>query len=350
MSVHATAGTYQDHSPFTAADSRKSGFLAVPLSAVREHGQSSLTLAAILQAIRQDGKTTRRRQNLLASIAGVSPRTFRSHLAQLEASGLVLVKRRAKQSNVYAVTRPESELMAGGFLPLVRYGRGLPWCQQVVLAWIIYRAEVSGDQATCEDSLGRISESVGITRRQVINAASCLEASGLVERSETMEGESVRFSLLAPPPRPGSEKAASQVVKSSPPTSEKAASLLKKGSKKMVQERSVDQIRVSSDEVLATASDLFRRAGYSGNEGRNLWKVAALVDAGKVSQHEATDAACGASECKAADRAAYFVAIVKSHVAKRGADLVAMLRTVRFEPTLPTSPPRVTPTGLPLSG
>ena len=84
---------------------------------------------------------------------------------------------------------------------------------------------------------------------------------------------------------------------------------------------------------------MFQKAGYDGDQGGNLWKLAALLHIGRIAEHELWDACSGAVECQAASRPAYVYAIVKGHLAKRGKDLQTELAKVRIIPDWPTSTP-----------
>jgi len=58
----------QPHLAYTLR--RINGFIPLPLAIVREHGQAAQTLAGLLSVIRQDGRSTFRRQELIAKAAG----------------------------------------------------------------------------------------------------------------------------------------------------------------------------------------------------------------------------------------------------------------------------------------
>lgn len=352
MSLPQVDGAYQGQ--FSASDARRwKGFLAVPTMAARDHGPAAQTLGGLLQILRQDGRTTFRRQPDIAKAAGVSLRTARTHLKTLEAAGLVKADQSAGSTTRYVLGVSEAELMEGGFLPVPRYVLDRPWTERVVYAWVVFRAELSLDGATVEDSIGRVGKVLGIDRRAVRRAVAGLESAGLLERERLLAGEPGRLRLAEPPAHRGEDNLAEPTHGGEDNLAEPPRTILPMGednladpsfirrrSKNMVQER-LDQIRFSIEDLTPIAAELFRRCGYRGDDGRNIWKVAALLSWGLVSEHEAYDAAQGCRECSPKDRVAYFVAILKSHVASRGKDLVALLRQVRIVPTWPSGPPKL---------
>ena len=336
---------------FTAAEARSNGFLAVPLSAVRQLGQSAQSLAGILAVLRQDGRTTARQQNHLAAAALVPTRTFQRHLAALEAADLVKVTREPNQTAVMVANVSDAEIMGEGFLPIPRYAAALPWSERLVYSWIVYRAELSIGGDTAEDSIGRMVKVLRIARRSVVNAINGLVSRGWIERSADLPGEKGSFRLLPPTTESGSAKVASPTESggakvASPPMqkwrggSAKVASPSSKNFRKNSgQRRSTDHVCYQIGEVGRIAADLFKRADYRGDDGSLFWKLAGMVAAGLVSEHEAHAATNGARECAASNRPAYTAAILKRHLASRGADLSEFLRRVRIEPELPNSAP-----------
>jgi len=317
------------------------GFLALPISAVKQHGQAAQTLAGLLSLLRMDGRTTFRRQADVARASGVPVRTLRRHLGQLVASGLVTTKgRQGRRTNTYGLSGVEADIMGDGFLPLPRFMLGQPWTSSVVYSWILYRAELSPGGDVVEDSLPRIAKSVGITRQSVYNALDKLAAAGLVEREPMLSGDVARITLLPPPTNMGCKKMADNPVKKWPMGRQKMAALLSKNwNKELVHRKHVDQIEVLAEEIEQLAGRIFDKAGYDGDQGGNLWKLAALVHIGAVAEHEVWDACFGAVECQAKSRPAYVFAIVKGHLTKRGVDLRSELAKVRIVPDWPTSPP-----------
>jgi len=317
------------------------GFLALPISAIRQHGQAAQTLAGLLSLLRMDGRTTFRRQADVAKASGVPVRTLRRHLEQLVASGLVTSKgRQGRRTNTYGLSGVEADIMADGFLPLPRFMLGQPWTSCVVYSWILYRAELSPGGDVVEDSLPRIAKSVGITRQSVYNALETLSKAGLVDRERMLDGDVARITLLSPPANLGCKKMAEYPVKKWPMGRQKMAGLLsKKGPTELVQRNRVDQIEVLAEKIEQLAGRIFDKAGYDGDQGGNFWKMAALLHIGVITEHEVWDACAGAVECQAKSRPAYVFAIVKGHLAKRGADLQTEMAKVRIVPDWPTSPP-----------
>lgn len=358
MSLAKTADHLQERHRITAADARKlRGFLAVPLSAIREHGQAAQTLGGLISVLRLDGKRTFRRQDDLAKAASVSARTLRRHLAELEAAGAVVIEP-GDTTSTYRLTADEADLMADGFLPIPRYGLSLPWAQRLILGWVVYRAELSLDGSTCTDGVGRMSAVLGLDRRTIQRAIGGLVAAGLMLREGTTDGHNGRLELLAPtaaegtkegggkvayPPNQRGGKVADPLAAKWPTGGGKVADhsykkiSLEHGSKK----KHVDQKRYSADELAPTAAEVFRRCGYRGSDGRNLWKLAAMLTAGAISEHELWDACQGARECAPRNRPAYVVAIAKGHLERRGADLRRELAKVRIEPLWPSEAPKM---------
>jgi len=340
---------------FNAAAARSEGFLALPLKAIRDLGQSAQSLSGILAVLRQDGRTTARHQKHLAAAALVPLRTFQRHLSDLEAANLVKVTREPNQTAITAAVIDEADVMSEGFLPLPRYAEKLPWSERLVYAVLIYRAELSIGGDTVEDSAARIGRMVGITRRSVTNAINGLVCRGWIARSADLPGEKGTFRLLPPgsTPTPGSgcekvaaphqtgwEKVAAGGGKKWRQGREKvAAPSFKNLSKKLIREKHTDHICYQVGEIERIAADLFRRSGYSGDDGSLFWKLAAMVAAGLVSQFEVHDATNGARECSADNRPAYAAAIMKKHLERRGASLSDLMRRVRIEPHLPAKRP-----------
>ena len=348
----------QDRNNWTASNSRKLGFLAVPLKALRDLGQAAKTLAAIINVLRMDGRKTFRSQSAIAKIAGISTRTFRRHIKTLEAAGIIRVSRREDDTSVIELTGTEADLMADGFIPIPRYVLDRSWSQAVVLGWLVYRAELSMDEATCEDSLGRISKAVGLTRRSIINAVGDLAGSGYIVRESHLAGENGRFQLLMPPclssqnvggeivsaPREGGE-----IVSAPQPASGEIVSggggEIMSDRKRRVKKRiygpkkAVDQKLIPAKTLAPKAAGIFKDIGYSGNEGRNLWKIAAAAELGLLSENELADSIAGCRECQPRNRPAYFYQILANHLRKRGTELREVLAKLIITPNCPTSPP-----------
>lgn len=284
---------------FTAADARRSGFIPVPLAALREYGQASQTLGALLSIFRQDGKTTFRRQDILTKSAGVPLRTLQRHLATLEAAGLIKRTKRQSdhQSDVLSLGRPESELLESGFLPLPRYTCTLPFSERIVYAWIIYRAEISPAGDTCTDSFAAIAKGVGITRRAVINAIGKLAASGFVQRAADLPGDAGETVLCDPQQgsekmagrhQLGSEKMAGRLVKKWRGGSEKMAGHVleeEEYNKKPDKKRLVLDFVLANDEATKIAVELARFRGRTWPALQTLGLEAAGVIACLIARH-----------------------------------------------------------------
>lgn len=324
---------------FTSQDARARGFLAIPLRAIRDYGQASQALAGILVALRSDGKRTFRRQESLARCALLPERTFRRHLALLEQAGAVRVSREPNQTSVTSLAHEEAHWMEEGFLPLPRGLDGLTWCERLVYSWVVFRAELSLDQATCEDSVGRMTKALGIARRSVFNALEGLVAKGLIDRSCDLVGSHGRSSLVNPgsnPPQETSAKVAGALVQKWPEPGAKVASpSMKKGIKKNSGQKGSDQKHFQREDIEGTASSIFRRSGYSGDDGALYWLLAALVVSGRLSEHDLEDAIQGAKECSARNRPAYTRAILRNRIE----DFDSLVRSVRITPVVPTRAP-----------
>jgi hypothetical protein len=96
---------------------------------------------------------------------------------------------------------------------------------------------------------------------------------------------------------------------------------------------------VQVDNVASITGRIFRKLRYSGDDGRNLWKVAALLHLGKISEAELWDSCAAAVETGAEFPLPYFYRCLAEHLEKRGADLKAELKMVRIEPYWPDSIP-----------
>lgn len=95
---------------------------------------------------------------------------------------------------------------------------------------------------------------------------------------------------------------------------------------------------VQASDISQAARTIFDDCGYSGNQGGNLWKIAALLESGVVSEGEVASA-CRGAKLNGKDKPAHMYACLKESLAKRGEDLGALLKAVRIEPKWPKSPP-----------
>jgi len=96
---------------------------------------------------------------------------------------------------------------------------------------------------------------------------------------------------------------------------------------------------VQTVQVAFIAGRIFGKLGYSGDDGRNLWKAAALLHLERISEFELWDACAAAVECNADCPPRYFYKALAEHLEARGADLKAEIRAVRIMPTWPGSNP-----------
>lgn len=96
-----------------------------------------------------------------------------------------------------------------------------------------------------------------------------------------------------------------------------------------------------ASEVLAPLVDrIFRECGYSGENGGNLWGVAALYETGKGELTEAEIfSACRGAALNGRDKPAHFFATLADTMAKRDQDLRELLREVVILPEWPQLPP-----------
>ena len=108
--------------------------------------------------------------------------------------------------------------------------------------------------------------------------------------------------------------------------------------RKTRREHKTGSVVVQASDISQAAATIFAECGYSGNQGGNLWKAAALLDSGLLSEGEVFSA-CRGSKLNGKDKPAHFFACLKEALAKRGEDLGALLRSVRIEPNWPKSPP-----------
>lgn len=358
---------------FTAATARSGGFLAVPLRAIRDLGQASQALAGILAALRTDGKRTFRDQPSLARSSRLPVRTFRRHLATLERAKAVTVLRTANATNTTSLAESEADWMKEGFLPLPRSTDHLPWSERIVYGWIVYRSELSLDQATTEDSISRIRTALALSRRSVCNALQGLAHRGMISRECHLPGTHATTTLLPdvthdPPPMspalesphsepsirgecsplaasappvspdvdPGpSAEVASPLVQKWPPPSAKVASPSTKKQIKKISGQNADRKNLRPEDLAHIVRRLWTRSGYSGNDGAIFWRLAALLHAGRISEHSVEDAIEGARQCHASNIPAYIRTLIRNRVR----DFDSLAHSVRIMPTVPTEAP-----------
>lgn len=93
-------------------------------------------------------------------------------------------------------------------------------------------------------------------------------------------------------------------------------------------------------ELVPTASEIFRRTGYTGDQGKNLWKFAALRQAGIITEHELWDS-CEETRAKGDDAPAYLFGCLRNRLRERErpADLSDLVKLVRVRPKCPPSAP-----------
>lgn len=93
-------------------------------------------------------------------------------------------------------------------------------------------------------------------------------------------------------------------------------------------------------EVAPTASEVFRRTGYTGDQGKNLWKIAALRHAGIITEHELWDS-CEEAKADGDDPPAYVFGCLRNRLRERErpAELSELVKTVRLRPKCPSTAP-----------
>lgn len=101
---------------------------------------------------------------------------------------------------------------------------------------------------------------------------------------------------------------------------------------------------IQVSEVADKAYEIFTGIGYTGNEGGNIWKIAAMRCLGRGSEKWVADAVFGVNNAtdKPLDRAALFYTIVKRHAEEalgRPSALAELLANIRVEPELPKTAP-----------
>lgn len=101
-----------------------------------------------------------------------------------------------------------------------------------------------------------------------------------------------------------------------------------------------ERIRVTIEDVSYLASEAFRRAGYSGEQGGNLWKIAALRHLEKISESEFFDSLAAAKAIAKSPPRVVFAAL-REKLAMRGVDLTTLLKEVYLIPKWPTSAPEI---------
>jgi hypothetical protein len=93
---------------------------------------------------------------------------------------------------------------------------------------------------------------------------------------------------------------------------------------------------VTVEEIADRAAGIFDACRYRGDDGGNLWGVAALMETeiGDLSEAEVFSACQGAA-LNGKDKPAHFYACLSESLAKRGEDLTQLLRRVNITPAWP---------------
>jgi hypothetical protein len=87
------------------------------------------------------------------------------------------------------------------------------------------------------------------------------------------------------------------------------------------------------------AADLFKRCGYSGDDGRVIWAAAMLVADKQIAPAIATSAAEGCKACRPKNPPAYFRTTLRELLSAKGKDLEPMMRAVKFPEGFAFGPP-----------
>lgn len=110
----------------------------------------------------------------------------------------------------------------------------------------------------------------------------------------------------------------------------------RKNKKKQEGPWGVDQIHIS--DVTEIAARVFRSCGYSGTDGRNLWKAAAACVLGRISEAELWDA-CRGAEQTADNPPAVVYTRLQELLARRGASVAQVFKSFKIVPSWPKGPP-----------
>jgi DNA-binding MarR family transcriptional regulator len=180
MNIDARTPKNQPHS-FTSQEARSSGFLRIPLAAIRELGQPAQTLAGLIHCLKQDGASTFRRLDLIARAAGLKKCTVIRHLITLETQGLIVKHGRQKRRTVSYGLPGGRDWFSDGFICLPCYATAMPWSRRLVLSWVILRCE---NRDACQDSVSRMVAELGLDRRSVQTAIRALKESGFIDREQ----------------------------------------------------------------------------------------------------------------------------------------------------------------------
>jgi DNA-binding MarR family transcriptional regulator len=198
-----TQGSYrtQPDSIFTASEARhQSGYTAIPLGIARRHGAVAQTLGRLLEIFRQDGRTTKRTQTHLAKWCGCSVSTFRRHCRVLTAEGLIEIITRPHDTSILRLKVSEAAIHgATHTLPLVNYSVKLPWRARLVLAYVIFRAELGPGHNTATDGVKAIARELGMDPQGVRQALNQLDLADLLVREESGDGDPARLRIVRPP-------------------------------------------------------------------------------------------------------------------------------------------------------
>lgn len=126
------------------------------------------------------------------------------------------------------------------------------------------------------------------------------------------------------------------------PISDRGLEGASKGLRSQEQEQEQEQEQldlrcISLEELEPNAYRLFKKLGYNGNEGTNLWRIAAAEHCRLLSQADVADAVQGCKECLPLNRPAYLYTTLENRLSKDGIDLRQLLGRIQPDAPWPTS-------------
>ena len=92
--------------------------------------------------------------------------------------------------------------------------------------------------------------------------------------------------------------------------------------------------------IAGQVQTIFRRLGYTGNDGALIWKSVALADMGRLQESWVAGASEGARLNAKGNSVGYYRTSLADHAASDGITLSDQLATVKLPPGFPTGPPK----------
>ena len=168
--------------------------------------------------------------------------------------------------------------------------------------------------------------------RMAKSRAAHSDATSVTKAQPEQEQEKIHAPALAHGPR--SKKHMDQKTSRKPGRPPKAAA------PRIRSPKQPSRVAVTRDACEPMACRLWRACKYQGDDGGNLWGVAALWEAGlgELSEADLASAARGAA-LNGKNKPAHFYACLSETLAKRGQDLRALLRKVQILPDWPKENP-----------